>query len=197
MKEPPDEGGARANFNGRNAQQMIATLLRHAGYQYSTMHTLEGLKNTPTTMWGMGQQFTSECYVPLIAPYHQGRDRKARVDFVVQKPSEDLVLVSVKSQDSNGSAEQKLEYEIQQLVATELPAAMIVLGPVRGRDAKTGWNHDVLCEIWERAKYYGASRVLLFRSVGKLEKWIKEGLPTGGRGVTPAAIFAQYCDREP
>ncbi len=193
-----NEGGARASNNGRNAQNMIRELLLIKGWtSVPYVHTLEALLHSKQTLFPVPGQFVEQCEVPLIAPYHRGSDRIAMLDFVCLTKLESVVLLSIKSQHSSGTAEQKLEYEIQQLIATEQPAAMFVYGPLRGRDAPSGWTTNVLGEIWERAQHWGSNRVLLFRHVEKLTRWIEAGMPTAGRGKTNASVFAEFCDREP
>lgn len=192
-----EKGGQTAVFNGLRCQEIIRNLLLLQGYCRNRAVSLEELRASRMTLFPVRGQFAEQCKVRLLAPYHQRENRHALVDFVAITRLDDIVLLSIKSQHSNGTAEQKLEYEIQQLIATELPAAMLVFGPIRGRDDISGWSPDVLGEIWERARYYGSNRVLLFRTPEKLTNWIQEGMPVGGRGITSAEIFARYCDREP
>lgn len=192
-----DSQGAVAVFNGLRAQTLVKQFLLLGGYQHSPARFLTELQAQKGSLYDVTGQFADQCKVPLVAPYHQGRNRMVTVDFVILAKSGDVILLSVKSQRSDGSADEKLEFEVQQLIATELPAAMIVLGPIQGRDGPTGWRPAVLGEIWERARYYGSNRVLLFRTGEKLSRWIQAGMPVGGRGVTNAQIFAEYCDREP
>ena len=100
-----------------------------------------------------------------------------------------MVLLSSKSQQSSGSAEEKLWYEIQQLISTELPAAMFVSG--------NGFRQFFLEEVWELTRHYGGSRVYLFRTVERLARWLRDGVPVSGQGVRNSDIWAEYCDREP
>jgi len=177
---------------------MIRNLLQIQGYSRNYhAKTLEQLKEARTTLFPVNGQFAEQCKVRLLAPYHLGADRRALVDFVMLNRGDDVVLLSIKSQQSDGTADEKLEFETQQLIATEQPAAMLVFGPVRGRDAETGWRLHVLEEIWERARHFGSGRVLLFRNTEKLTRWIQHGMPVAGRGTTSAEIFSRYCDRQP
>jgi hypothetical protein len=100
----------------------------------------------------------------------------------------DHVLLSIRSQVEGGSAEEKLEYEIQNLMATPIPAAMLVYGPARGRDGEEGWREHVLRVVWERAKPLGANRVYLVRSAEKFSRWLEGGPPVAGRGRTAFAM---------
>jgi hypothetical protein len=189
--------GARAVENGRLIEKMIESHLCALGYLPNRYgHSVDALVRAHKTLTPVAGQFICQCTAPLIAPYHRGHGRTARVDFGILTCRHDVVLVSIKSQQSDGTAEEKLEFEVQQLIATELPAAMLVYGPLRGRDGPTGWSPDVLGPIWERALYLGGNRVLLFRDTPKFIRWAEAGFPVPGRGVTSAAIFAEFCDRE-
>lgn len=191
-------GGANANYNGDKHQRMVREILIGKGYIRSNARTLEDFKAAKYTLYPAPGQWCEQCRVPLVSPYHQGRNRAAVVDCLVHSNAGDFINVSLKSQQVNGSAEQKLEFEIQQLIATELPSAMLVIGPVKGRDGPEGWSPDVLGEIWERTRHFGSSRILLFRTIEeKFMRWINAGTPVGGRGRTISDVFAEFCDREP
>ena len=190
--EPPDR-----YRNGIHAQEMIKNMLSIAHFQHSRAKTLEEFIQCKETLFPVAGQYADECYVPLNAPWHQKKQRKARVDFLIMPQSRELVVVSVKSQQVNGTAEGKLEYECQQLISTQLPAAMLVIGPIKGRDSKEGWTLEVLEQIWERVRYYSNDQILLFRTDAKIRRWFKEGLPVARQGKTTSQIFNLYCDLEP
>lgn len=188
--------GALAVKSGMAAEEMIRSMLRVAGYRLTIAKTLSELQAERRGLFPETGCYAFKCKVPLVASYHCGKHH-AEVDFVVCTPVGEYVLISSKRQNSNGSAEEKLEYELQQLIATELPAAMFVMGPVKGRDAETGWSLHVLQQIWERARHFGGSRLLLFRKVERLQAWISNKMPVRSGAITASAIFDQYCDREP
>jgi hypothetical protein len=189
-------GGCAAD-NGNRAQRIVRELLGLKGYHRCPfVSTLGQLLEAKGTLYPVAGQFAEQCRVPLIARcYRPGR--LTAVDFVVLSRCEQPILLSIKSQHSNGTAEQKLDCEMLQLIGTEQPAAMLVYGPLRGRDGDCGWSPDYLGEFWERARDYGASRLFLFRSVERLGRWIEAGLPTPSRGKTASEIFAEFCNREP
>jgi hypothetical protein len=192
-----DEGGARAVSNGKAAQTMIRGILTGHGYTPAYVPSLKGLLNSKATLWPTSGQFAPECRVPLTAPCHRGRERSVRVDFLVLTKLNEAVVLSVKSQDKDGTADEKLEYEIRQLMSTGLPAAMVVIGPVRGRDGPTGWREHILQNIWDRILYEAGARVFLFRDTERVTRWIHAGMPVGGQGTTPSQVWAEFCDREP
>jgi phage terminase large subunit GpA-like protein len=189
--------GARAVANGLVLEDAIRSALRVEGYTALRADSLGELTSKRTGLFPEAGCFAQQCHVPLTADCHAGRNRRARVDFVALTRDGETVLVSAKSQTSDGSAEQKLEYEIRDLLSTELPAAMLVHGPVKGRDAATGWTLEVLEKIWERTRADGGNRILLFRTIERLQAWIHAGLPVRGRGRTASTVFAEFCDREP
>jgi len=184
-----DVGGRRAALNGHRLQEAINRQLILLGYRPNRAASLAEFKSSRETLYPTAGQFAEQCKVPLVAPYHRGRNRFATVDFLNLTGANEFVILSLKSQSSQGTADQKLEYEVQQLIATELPAAMLVYGD--------GWHPEVLHEIWERAQHYGSSRVLLFRRIERLTAWMQAGMQVAGHGATSADIFAHYCDREP
>ena len=181
--------GALANQSGRHHEQSIRALLRAKGYTPVKARSLGELRGQRKGLYTEAGCFAEQCEVPLIAPYHQGRDRRVTVDFAVWTPGEQAVLLSVKSQESAGSADEKLEYEVSKLIATELPAALFVHGD--------GFRQAVLEEVWERGRHHGNSRVLLFRTYPKLLHWIEDGMPVAGRGTTNSEIFMRYADLAP
>ncbi len=189
--------GAKAVANGRILEEAIRSALRLGAYTGVKAYTLTELESKRNGLFPETGCFAHQCAVPLIADCHAGKNRKATVDFVVLSLHGEIVLISAKSQTSDGTAEQKLEYEIRDLLSTELPAAMLVYGPIKHLDADEGWTLEVLQKIWERTRADGGNRILLFRSIEKLQTWIHAGLPVRGRGRTASAIFAEFCDREP
>lgn len=193
-----DSQGGNAANNGDRAQRLIRELLLMQGLRpVHNIKTVNGLLQSKRTLFPVPGQFLEQCQVPLVAPYHQGKNRAIVVDFGVLSKTEEVILFSIKSQSSNGTAEQKLEFEIRRLIATELPSIMFVHGPLRGRDGPTGWSPDVLEEIWERSRQDGGDRVFLFRKEEKLIRYVRDGMPVPGRGLRSSDIWAMYCDREP
>ena len=190
-------GGQKANDHGERAKSIVRNMLRLRGFEPRLARTLAELQATKSSLFSPPGQFAEGCLVPLRAPWHRRTDLSTKVDFVILLGSGHTVLLNIKSQHSDGSAEHKLEYVIQQLISTELPSALLVLGPIRGQDDDHGWSLDVLGPIWDRAMHYGGSRVFLFRTPERLTTWIQAGMPVGDRGVTSAEVFARFCDREP
>jgi hypothetical protein len=183
-----DSQGGRACSNGDAHERMIREMLACHGYTKVRTDTVAGLQS-----WKRGLYAETGCYaqhikVPLVAHYHKV-GRVAVVDFGIINASAETVLLSNKSQQVSGSAEEKLWYEIQQLISTELPAAMFVYG--------NGFRQCFLEEIWELTRHFGGSRVYLFRTIERLTRWIREGVPVSGRGVRNQDIWAEYCDRQP
>ena len=184
-------GGAAANKNGRQLEEMIDNLLRLKGFSPTRAATLAECLAQRGTLPGYVEAgwFSRRCRVPLTANYHPSGKRHALVDFVVNTTVGGLVVLSAKSQTSGGSAQEKLEYEVQQLIATEYPAALAIIGE--------GWSMEVLAQLWERSRHFGGGRIYLFRSIEKLSAWISAGLPVAGGTTTYSTVFARWCDREP
>jgi hypothetical protein len=191
--------GAKAVQNGRIVENTIASLLRLKGLVKVPAGSLESLRASRQGLWAEQGCFCQQCGVPLVAPCHRSTyNAKARVDFLIYTLAQDFVIISSKSQCSDGTAEEKLEFEIHQLIDTEIPAAMLVYGPMRGQGGATqGWSPDVLKPTWARAQHYGNNRIYLFRSVDRLTRWIEAGLPIARGGRTNSSISAEFCDREP
>ncbi len=192
----PDSQGGRANFNGKKFENLITAALRALGFSQVRADTLEDLLDRRNGLFAETGIFAKQCRIPFDAPCHRRKRRGAVVDFAANTAAGDCVLLSCKSQAVNGSAEEKLEFEIRNLWATGLPAAMCVLGPLRGRDGKEGWSPDVLEPIWERT-LDGNDRIMLFRSIPKMTTWVMAGMPTAGRGRTFLSLFSEFGDREP
>ena len=183
--------------NGLRLQRIVAEMLALKGYRRVRAGSIEGLLQAKNALFAERGCYAEQCDVPLVARCHARHKWTARVDFAVLAESGEVVLLSIKHQQVNGTADEKIEHEIRQLMATEHPAAILVHGPLRGRDGREGWRAEVLCPVWERTLDEGRSRILLFRTEERLARWIGDGMPVGGRGTTTAAVFAEYCDREP
>ncbi len=197
-----EQGGSFAAINGREIENLIRILLSRCLRMNKDAKTLSQLLNI--TRWqgnlyeddGSIGSFCTQCEVPLVSNANHGKNRKAVIDFALVTKSGDPCVLSVKSQKSDGSAEQKLWFEIQQLIDTEMPSAMLVYGPVKHRDSVSGWGHEFLKTIWDWTKWHGKS-VLLFRNEDNLMRWIRDGFPTTGKGRTFQQTFRDYCDQEP
>ncbi len=181
--------GAKAVANGLVVEEAIRSTLRLQCFTPVRAATLAELRSKGNGLFPESGCFATHCDVPLKAPYHAGKNRTARVDFAIITLHGDEVLLSIKSQQTSGTTDEKLEFETQQLIATELPSILLVHG--------NGFRLHLLEEIWERTKWFGEKRVYLFRDIDRLTRWIRDGLPVAGRGRTFSDIFAEYCDREP
>jgi hypothetical protein len=184
-------------LNGYLAEQAIRIQLRQLDYAENRVKTIEQFRMATGQLFPVAGQFAYKCEVPLVAHYHEGAKLRCEVDFLLYTSMRDFVCLSIKSQMVDGTADEKLEYEINQLVASELSAAMLVVGPVRGRDAEQGWRFHVLKAIWDRTLKQGMNRVLLFRKPEKLSVWLRAGAPVAGGGRNARQIFVEYCDMEP
>jgi hypothetical protein len=187
----PVTGGALAVRNGESVATIVREMLSLRGYRKNPEKTLKLFDESHNELFPGEGQYAEKIQVPLIAHYHRGAKRFAEADFFVYTLTGFSVLISVKSQHSDGTAEEKLEYEYQQLLATEIPVAMFVFGPIRGVDAKHGWNSEVLCQVWERARHFGGSGIYLFRKPEKLAAWIDDGFPLPRGRETYSSIFAR------
>lgn len=196
--DPPDSQGGRAAFNGMIFEKEVFASLRAQGYTFlKDVHHLDGIKVRTGHLFPETGCFAKQVAVPLTAPYHTAKNRHAVVDFLIHTPDREFVVLSIKSQQVNGTAEEKLEFELHQLVASELPSGLLVVGPLRGRDGKLGFSPDVLGPFWDRIHHFGERRIYPFRSNLKLCHWIRSGLPVAGKGRTYSSLIAEYCDREP
>lgn len=192
------QGGSTAALNGKEAEGLIRSVLINKGLRYNPhAKSIIGLCENRHMLFddkAIGE-FGTQCDVPLVGPAHDGRKRKATIDFVLTNHNSDPVLLSVKSQRSDGSVEQKLWFEIQQLIDTQIPSAILVYGPT-STAKREGWKLDFLREIWDLTRYNGKN-IFLFRGLGKFERWIDDGFPIPGKIQTHASIFQKYCDAEP
>jgi len=194
----PESQGARANYNGALFDREVHASIKALGYTFlPKVHHIESVKARTGHLFAETGCFAAEVRVPLSAPYHSGRQLEAVVDKLIYTPSGEFVVLSIKSQQSGGSCDEKLEFEFHQLVATELPAALLVCGPLKGRDGPGGWSAKVLLPFWDRIFHFGERRVYPFRSNIKMCQWIKAGLPVAGKGVSHSCIVNEFCDREP
>ncbi len=196
LDDYPDSQGGRANFNGRKFEELIAAALRALGYACVPAKNLDDLISRKNGLFTEVGIFARKCHIPFDAPCHRRKNRSAEVDCAIHTNANETIILSCKSQAVNGSAEEKLEFEIRNLWATGWPAAMCVLGPLRGRDGKEGWSPDVLEPIWERTMD-GNDRIMLFRSIPRLLTWVEAGLPIASGRRTFLSLFTEFCDREP
>ncbi len=195
-----EQGGSKASINGKEIEDLIKMQLTLAKIREDAHATsIAGLINSVGSPWLYDDEaigsFAKQLPVELDGPANAGKNRKARVDFVLVNLFREPVLLSVKSQKSDGSAEQKLWFEIQKLIDTGIPAAVFVHGDIKG-PRSSGWGAEFLETIWDWTMYRG-KQVFLFRSQDRLIRWLKDGFPVAGKGVTFDALFNKYCDKNP
>ncbi len=182
--------GANAVKGGKKTESHVEQILRDfGGLSRRRAENLRFLLESRDNLFGDHGIYSPQCEVPLVAAYHRGRNRKATVDFACHTFNRDVILLSVKNQDVEGTCDEKLEFEYQNLVAAEHPSALIVVG--------NGWRQDVLELIWDRAQYFGGNQVFLFRNLSRFTEWAKSGFPVPREGKTFSSIFSAFCDREP
>lgn len=198
MKNTKDPSqGAKAVANGKVLERAVHELLCVSGYRHVKAASVGELLDKRESLYHDAGCFASQCQVPLRSPAHAGKGRVAEIDYVVLPASGEVVLISLKSQQEDGSADEKLAYETWQLLSTEYPAALLVFGPIKGVTGAKGWRLQVLELVWDQARYDGGNRILLMRNLDKMARWIQDGLPVASGRRTASDIFAQYGDREP
>lgn len=192
--------GAKANAAGERAIKLIRQRLLTGGYQFEDCTTLEALCERGQGLYAETGRFAEEVTAPLAAAWHVGRKFRALARFAVLTHRGEGVLIGLKFQDKDGSAEARVEFHAQQLISAIRPgvgAALLVMGPLKGRDEEEGFSPWVLGPIWDRARHFSGDKLLLFRSYDKLCVWVSDGMPVAGPRVNAQALFNQYCDREP
>ncbi len=115
LDDYPDSQGGRANFNGRKFENLIAAALRALGYALVPAKNLADLLARKSGLFTELGIFAQRCQIPFEAPCHRRKNRSAEVDCAVHTIAGESILLSCKSQKVNGSAEEKLEFEIRNL----------------------------------------------------------------------------------
>jgi hypothetical protein len=192
-----DSQGAKATEAGERLKRFVASQLEVKGFVYNPGKTFGQFCESPGLLFAAAGQYAVRCHVPLRAPYHAGSRFTALADFLIRTAAGQLVCLAIKCQESGGTAEERLEFKVMNLLATGLPVAVFVHGPLAGRDAETGFSPEVLYPIWQRVQHHGRLRVYLFRHEDRLGRWIADGLPMSVKPHEYDGLCANYCDPEP
>jgi len=193
----PDSQGARAMAGGEVVHDLVVAQLNAKGYLFNDARTRAAFEEAKGSLFAASGQYAMACRLPLRAPWHGDADLSTRADFLIRNRQNNLIAMTIKEQESDGTAEKQLEFKIMNLVDTLLPVAVLVHGPMKGRDGLTGFTPEVLVPIWHRVRHYGRLRVYLFRSEDRLGRWIADGLPVSRAPADYDSLFATYCDGEP
>ncbi len=196
-------GGLNANKSGQAYERLIETLIRtHAKLaccEYA--RTLEGLTTNRGALFDADEltgQYGRQITVALRGDVFEANNRITKADFAMCSFDRRIALVSVKSQESDGSADSKLWWEIEQLIATQKPAAVVVLGPNR-KPGQTGWSGKTLASMWDALKQRRNNSILMFRETDTFTRWLMDGFPITGKGATGTFedVWQKYASNHP
>lgn len=190
--------GGKANQAGRESLEEVTEMLESLGYREQGARSTEGLVRCRKGGFFPASDhpgiYCRNCEFTLKFLYDEKCQIQKGVSLAILPKNHQFVMpLKVQSQETSGTTVEKIDHHAWDLMQLECPISlMAILGTFEGQEKN-------LKKIWDRLIYTNRERkkLLLFRHVDSLRKYIAAGAPIPGPKIDFQSIWKSYTDMCP